>query len=232
MFRNSERLGASKRMSLGRKIQLICSPAKLMKAVEDMHARERKMLAQVVKVATAERLEQVWKHHQPRFENLLARQTTERLAQRAEQDRRANDGISFLRARNELTLECRYGRAARMATGAPVNENDASYISRMKAETKAFYERQRSAANPERAASRPTPQEQAATTAAFNASVTPPDHPKHPVEAMKDQMAELRRLSANMPAADPLPAHRVDLNKKQMAEWRRLNPGRDSGREM
>lgn len=232
VFRNSERLGASKPMSLGRKIQLICSPAKLMKAVENMHARERKMLAQVVKVATAERLEQVWKHHQPRFENLLAQQTNERLAQRAEQDRRANDGVSYLRARNELTLERRHGHAPRMAAGAPVNENDASYISRMKAETKAFYERQRAAADPKRVALSRVPKEQAPTTAAFNASVTPPDQQKHPVEAIRDQMAELRRLSANMPVTDSPPANRVDLIKKQMAEWRRLNPGRDTGREM
>lgn len=208
VFVNSERLGNGRPLSLRRKIQLICSPTKLMNAVGRMHARERKTLAQVEKAETAQRLDRVWTHHQPRFDAMRARQSAERQAQRLDQAYRARTGISFLRARNELILERKHGRPPRTAANAPANENDQAYVARTRADIDAFYKRHRlpGVQRLDQPAATPAPQSSPRSKArgTFTAAASP---------------------TCNAHGS-------ADQIKRQMEEWRQRNLGRDYGREM
>jgi len=209
VFVNADRLGSGKRLSLRNKIQLICSPTKLMDAVGRMHARERKGLAQIEKAETAERLDRVWAHHQPRFDALRARQSAERDAQRLAQAYRARNAISYLRARNELILERRYGRPQRTAADAPANENDQAYSARIRTEMKAIYDRNRTSDVP--------------------GKQQMPELVRAPEEA--PSKAGMTFNAAASPASDQPQDRAADI-KQPMAEWRKHNPDRDFGREM
>ena len=208
VFLNSDRLGGSKKLSLRNKIQMICSPAKLMRAVGNMHARERKHLGQIERAETAERAERAWTHHQPRFDALRERHLAERVVQRSKQAYRARDGISYLRARNELTLEHRHGRPSRSAADGPANENDQAYVDRIRAEMTAFYDRNR---RPEH------------TTRSGPAEPSPVPEPQSKLRSDFDVAA-----SADANAT----GNRADDIKRQMAEWRSRNQSRDFGREL
>jgi hypothetical protein len=209
VFVNSDRLGNGKRLSLANKIKLISSPTKLMDAVSRMHARERTGLAQVEKAETAARLDRVWTHHQPRFDAMRTRQFAEREAQRLAQAFRARNAISFMRARNELILERRYGRPQRTAADAPANENDEAYVSRIRADMKAFYERNR------------------------NPNVPRQHRMPEPTRTLEEAPSQTSRAfnTAAAPAGDKSQDRAAEI-KQQMAEWRKRNPDRDFGREM
>ncbi len=142
VFVNSERLGNGPGLSAKCKAELIASPAKLFKAVERLHTRERTGLAQVEKVEVKERLDRVWKAHEVSFANMAARQKTERAKMRAEQQAENNRTISYHRAARELEDERRGNIPERKAADAAPFETDATYVARIRKEIDTHYRRQ------------------------------------------------------------------------------------------
>lgn len=141
IFVNSERLGNGRALSMKEKLALIASPKKLFKAVESLHTRERRGMAQVEKVETKERLDRVWRTHDVSFANLKAEQDTARAKLREEQAEK-NSSISYYRASRELEDERRGLIPERHAEGASPFETDAMYVARARKEIDTHYRRQ------------------------------------------------------------------------------------------
>ncbi|MGL4397044.1 MAG: hypothetical protein ACRCS9_10940 [Hyphomicrobium sp.] len=83
MFSQRERLGHGKTLTLRQMLPLIANQGKLLDAVERMHGRERRHLAQMQKVEQKGYAEKIWEHHERRFDKLIEQQATERATERA-----------------------------------------------------------------------------------------------------------------------------------------------------
>lgn len=213
VFKNSERLGNGSPLSWRRKFQLIRSPAKLMKAVEGLHTRERREMGMIEKVEMKERLDRVWQSHEYRFQALKARQLSERQTERDAQRAKAKTSVNYMRANNQIILERDHGHEVRMAKTAPPFETDRQYTERIRADMEAFRQRNMGDRQPWPQSVEQQPLAPAAPTAPSLPDVS---------DAFGD---------AAGPGPQPAPS-RAEQIKLDMAEWRKRNPGRDFGREM
>lgn len=142
VFVNSERLGNGRPLTMRETAALVASPAKLFKAVERVHTRERRGMAQIEKVETKERLDRVWRTHDVSFANLKAEQDSARAKMRAEQQAHNKRSVSYYRAEHELESERRGLIPERHAEGASPFETDAMYVTRARREIDTHYRRQ------------------------------------------------------------------------------------------
>jgi hypothetical protein len=83
VFSQRERLGHGKSLTLRQVLPLIANQGKLLDAVERMHGRERRQLAQMQKVEQKGYAEKIWEHHERRFDKLIEQQAAERAIERA-----------------------------------------------------------------------------------------------------------------------------------------------------
>lgn len=83
MFSQRERLGHGKGLTLRQMLPLIANQGKLLDAVERMHGRERRQLAQMQKVEQKGYTEKIWEHHERRFDKLIEQQAAERATEQA-----------------------------------------------------------------------------------------------------------------------------------------------------
>ena len=83
VFSQRARLGHGKSLTLRQMLPLIANQRKLLDAVERMHGRERRQLAQMQKVEQKGYAEKIWEHHERRFDKLIEQQAAERATERA-----------------------------------------------------------------------------------------------------------------------------------------------------
>lgn len=139
VFLNSERLGNGRPLKPKEAATLILSPAKLAKAVDRVHTRERAGMAQVEKVEVKERLDRVWRTHEVSYANLKARQDAEVIDIRAAQKLRRNNNIGFRQQRAELLAENRGEKPETPPPNARPFETDAAYAKRVRSEISNAY---------------------------------------------------------------------------------------------
>ena len=111
VFRNRERLGDGKRLTLRQMAGLILRPDRLMKRVEAVHDKERRNLARSEKSEKKVISERIWQQHKHRFDTLRDRQAEERKLARSEHESQLRFVVTFDLARETLLAERKQSRA-------------------------------------------------------------------------------------------------------------------------
>lgn len=117
VFAQRERLGRGAPLTLRQMVPLIRDHGKLLDAVERVHGRERRTLAQVQKVELREYTDRIWANHKRAFDTLRARQTVERQIERDTHYQKTR-AVTFQVAKTSLARE--HGRAIETAAPARV----------------------------------------------------------------------------------------------------------------
>lgn len=104
VFRNRNRLGRSKPLTIAQMAGLIVSGKRLTQALHHVHERERRSLARAEKLQTKQFSDRIWISHRERFHALRDRQAVEREAERGHQKVETKE-ISFARAKESLTRD-------------------------------------------------------------------------------------------------------------------------------
>jgi len=104
VFKNRHRLSGRSALSLRQIVGLVLSPARLARALESVHLRERRTLARDSRLETKQLTERIWAIHRERFHTLRERQAQEREAERAHQRLERKD-VTLARAKAHLIEE-------------------------------------------------------------------------------------------------------------------------------
>ncbi|WP_448044411.1 relaxase/mobilization nuclease domain-containing protein [Bradyrhizobium liaoningense] len=104
VYRNRERLGHGKPLTLRAMVSMILTPGKLDQALDFVHRRERRDIAREEKTEGKTYRDRIWASHRERFHTLCARQEVERKAERDHQRAETRD-ITFARAKADLLRE-------------------------------------------------------------------------------------------------------------------------------
>ncbi len=104
VFRNRERLGHGKALTLGQMVRLIVNHGKLLDRVDAVHDKERRALAQAEKAEKGTMTEPIMVRHQARFDQLRTTQQAERSAERQTQFEKSRT-ITFTDAKASLRAE-------------------------------------------------------------------------------------------------------------------------------
>ena len=101
VFRNRERLGNGKPLTLRQMVRLIRHQGKLLDRLDAVHQKERRALAQAEKFEKSELVEPILVRHQAKFMRLRAQQSAERQAERNAQFAQSRS-ITFDQAKTSL----------------------------------------------------------------------------------------------------------------------------------
>lgn len=104
VFRERERLGQGKPLTLRQMGNLITRPGKLIDRLEAVHEKERRVLAREEKSEAKALTDRIWTQHKTKFERLRTEQTAERQTQRAAQFD-VTRSVSFEMAKASLVAE-------------------------------------------------------------------------------------------------------------------------------
>jgi hypothetical protein len=104
IFKNRERLGHGKPLSIGSMAKFLVSTKQLGRALQRLHERERRHLAREEKAAHKQLSERIWGAHRARFDTMRDCQLSERDSER-EHQREASREITFERAKAHLIHE-------------------------------------------------------------------------------------------------------------------------------
>ncbi len=104
VFRNRERLGYGKRLSIRQMVSLIRHQGKLLDRLDAVHAKERRTLAQAEKVEKAVLVEPILIKHENAFARLRDRQALERTAER-DAHFAATRSITFAQAKASMRAD-------------------------------------------------------------------------------------------------------------------------------
>lgn len=104
VYRNRERLGHGRPLTLRAMVSMILLPGKLARALGFVHQRERRDLAREEKIEGKTYRDRIWASHRERLHTLGERQTVERKAERDHQRAETRE-ITFARAKNDLLHE-------------------------------------------------------------------------------------------------------------------------------
>jgi hypothetical protein len=105
VFRNRERLGNGKPLTLRQMAGLILKPGQLSARVSSIHEKERRTLARTEKSEKKAITERIWKDHKTKFEALRERQGLERKSLCTEHEERLRFVVTFDLAKKSLVAE-------------------------------------------------------------------------------------------------------------------------------